>query len=272
MPGEVKRVAKTTINTTFVTNQIPMLKQLFAGLITIASLSNLNAQEYIVTLQNDTLYGEVEILIPDKYTESVNIEVDGDKKQFKSHEVKGAFKDDIAYHTVKHLEKYRLMQLVEGGYLNYYKYRPEESYSFSQSYLLKATIDGLEPPNIGFRKQMVDFLNNCPTVVAKLEDKTYKKSDLKEIVAEYNSCLQDITDSKFQAAKETASEVQLIESIKSKVNSSEHGELITLLNDIKAKVQNKESIPSYLISALKEKTEPIEAIQPEVDQLLKSIK
>ena len=65
--------------------------------------------------------------------------------------------------------------------------------------------------------------------------------------------------------------IELISAIKSKVSDSNNDELMTLLNDIEAKIKNSESVPSYLINALKDQTKDIIEISQEVSELLASL-
>jgi hypothetical protein len=42
--------------------------------------------------------------------------------------------------------------------------------------------------NTGFKKKCAEIFNECPTLVHKIEDKTYGPQDLRKIVAEFNQC------------------------------------------------------------------------------------
>jgi len=39
-----------------------------------------------------------------------------------------------------------------------------------------------------FKKRAMEYFANCPGLVAKLKDKTYRKEDIKEVVTIYNNC------------------------------------------------------------------------------------
>lgn len=236
----------------------------------------LYAQDYVITVQKDTLYGDVEILLPDQFNEELSITVNGDKKRFKSFQILEASTDSTIYHPAKIQNKYRILELIEGGYLSLYLYRADESYDFNTKYLLKSTTEGLIVPNIFFRKQVTDFLNDCPEVVAKLEDKTYKKNDIEQIVKDYNACLEMQTQNKFSdnepaLIEAEKSKFELLSAIQQKLDTSKDNELNTLLNDIKQKVKSGGAVPGYLISALKEQTKSIDSIKNEVEQLLKAL-
>lgn len=252
-------------------NTITMRLLLFPIFILLATASY--AQDYVITVQKDTLFGEVEILLPDQFNEELSITVNGDKKRFKSFQVLEASADSTIYHPAKIQNKYRIVELVEGGYLSLYLYRADESYDFNTKYLLKSTTQGLIVPNIFFRKQVTDFLDDCPEVVAKLDDKTYKKNNLVQIVKDYNACLEMQTQNKFSdnVPEADKSKFELVSAIQQKLDTSKDSELNTLLNDIKQKVKTGETIPGYLISALKEQTQSMDTIKTEVDQLLEAL-
>ncbi len=251
------------------------MRFLFYSIILLLT-STAYAQDYVITVQKDTLYGKVEILLPDQFNEELSIIVDGDKKRLKSFQILEAYTDSTIYHPAKVLNKYRILELIEGGYLSLYLYRADESYDFNTSYLLKSTTEGMIVPNISFRKRVTDFVSECPEVVAKLDDKTYKKNDLRQIVEDYNNCLEQQTQNKFNEQGPVINETDmsaltLVVGIQKKLNSSADDELNTLLNDIKQKVKSGDAVPGYLISALKEQTKSIDSIKNEVEQLLKAL-
>ena len=39
-----------------------------------------------------------------------------------------------------------------------------------------------------FRKRAMEYFSDCPAIVEKLEDKSYKKDDIKDVVESYNNC------------------------------------------------------------------------------------
>lgn len=251
------------------------MRSLLLSLIVLCSFAA-NAQDYVVTIQKDTLYGEVEVLLPDEFYEEVSISVNGDKQRIKSYQLLEVFSDSSIYHPAKIQNKYRLLKLIEGGYLSLYLYRADQTYDFNTYYLLKSTTEGMIVPNISFRKRVTEFLSDCDEVVTKLDDKTYKKNDLVEIIKDYNICLEKYTQNKFDNSapvlqEEDRSALALITSIEHKIKSEGNDELETLLGDIKQKVKSGSTVPSYLISALKEQTSALEGLKEEVDQLLQAL-
>ncbi|MDX1627737.1 MAG: hypothetical protein R3345_03505 [Fulvivirga sp.] len=235
------------------------------------------AQDYVVTLQKDTIRGTVNILLPEIYKEELMITHDDDKERFKAFEVLSVRMDSQTYHPVKYANKYRLMKLEEGGYLSLYLFRSESSYDFNTYYLRKKTTEGMEVPLISFRKKMADFISTCHILAEKIENKTYRRDDLVKIVREYNQCLEEQTRemtgavSSKKMTPQGQQKIALIENMKNKLSPDENSELITLLDDISMKIKNEQAVPGYLKSALKAETANIPAIQNEVQKLLELI-
>lgn len=240
----------------------------------------IQAQDYIVTLQKDTLRGEVSIPLPKEFVEEVRLETEDSKDLYKVHQVLSVFTDSTFYEPVKLINKYRFMKVVEPGYLTLYLYRADQSYDFNTFYLQKRSLEGIEVPNISFRKVIIDFLENCPSLVEKIENKTYRKNDLKEIVAEYNLCITDRTEMIYEANAENVADegqteahpgVTIIRGIQAKIDKESKAELFTLLSDIKTKLSKNQPVPGYLKSALKEQTSGMSNIENEVSELLKAL-
>lgn len=260
--------------------------KLSLSLLLICVSPILLAQDYIVTLQKDTIKGDVSIPLPKEFMEEVRIETSDTKNLYKAHQVLSVFTDSTFYEPVKLGNKYRLMEVAESGYLTLYLYRADLSYDFNSYYLQKKSLEGLEVPNISFKRIMSTYLENCPTVVEKIENKTLRRDDLEQIVKEYNLCLKERTELIYEGkiditeeatGKENNDEIKenstvaLIRSIQASIDGKKNTELATLLADIKDKVSNNEPVPGYLKSALKEQTAGMTAIEKEVEELLKAI-
>ena len=65
------------------------------------------------------------------------------------------------------------------------------SYSYSvETYIMQKGNDELFKTRwLSFRKDMVNYLSDCPDVAKKIEDKIYRSDDIMQIIDEYNrSC------------------------------------------------------------------------------------
>ena len=167
------------------------------------------------------------------------------------------------------------MQEIQSGYLGLYAFRAGNSYDFGPRYLHKNTNEGIEVPNLTFKKVVSSFLEDCPTVESKVMDRTYKASNIEELVTAYNDCLGtsphvivEDKKKKKKPVKETK-ELTLIYSITEKLQAAgASDELSTLLEDITEKIKNGNKVPGYLKGALKEETSRYTGIQADIDTLL----
>ena len=60
------------------------------------------------------------------------------------------------------------------------------SYSIQKDMLEKANGKLFEPSWLSFKKDMTNYLSDCPSVAKKIEEKTYRSADIEQIVEEYN--------------------------------------------------------------------------------------
>ncbi len=80
-----------------------------------------------------------------------------------------------------HLRLYRLYETrVSGGYDSSHPHQTEEYYLQKKGGALKRL------KAFSFRKDMADYLSDCPSVADKIKDKDFKRRDLEVIVIAYN--------------------------------------------------------------------------------------
>ena len=65
-------------------------------------------------------------------------------------------------------------------------YNATYTYQSAEYYLQKGNGPLKRPKGISFRKDMMDYLSDCPTVADKIHDKDFKRRDLEVIVMFYN--------------------------------------------------------------------------------------
>lgn len=261
------------------------MKKGIAAILCLTSFWCYGQNDYVVTAQRDTLRGEVQILLPSERYEEITLKNDNDTKRFKAFQFIEFGKDSLVYRSVKLGELYRIMQMEQAGYLSLLSFRSDGNYTFGSKYLLKNTGEGTEVPTLLFKKIMSDFLSDCEEVEAKIEDKTYKRNDLEQIVAHYNSCIQSQTQELYTTpaeknvkpakVSETSPAGIKLDAIKKKlqtIRSSEAPELMVLLNDIEAKLANNEKVPSYMLSALEEQASKFNDVKAEVTELVELLK
>lgn len=64
---------------------------------------------------------------------------------------------------------------------------PGYTYSFDRYLLQKGDSELKKPKALGFRKDMMEYFSDCPTLVQQIDNKAFKKADLEAIVIFYNS-------------------------------------------------------------------------------------
>ena len=237
------------------------------------------SQDFIVTLQGDTIQGEVKALNfgPDK---KVQITEPGKKKVlYPFFKVKSFSIDNEVYQTVKGPSGYTFMKLLKSGYLSLFAFQHENQNSYDGMFLLKRDGEGIEVPNLTFKKGMRRFLEDCPVVAGKIENDALNKRDLNQIVDEYNACISERTNAPAATAtvvkpaapaKSTGVWSALEQKVKAQPDFAEKENALDMISEIKNKVSADQKIPNFLIEGLKS-TLDAGAFNPELEEALKSI-
>src|SRR5687768_16695396 len=147
------------------------IKLLFSLIITFASTAAIaqDAQDYIVTLQGDTIKGDVRALAYGS-ERKVQITEPGKKKVVHPfYKVKSFSINGEVFQPVKGPNGYAFMKPIKVGYLSLYAFQNENQTSYDGMFLLKKDGTGIEVPNLTFKKGMRNFLDDCPEIAAKIE-------------------------------------------------------------------------------------------------------
>lgn len=239
--------------------------------------------DYVVTPTGDTLKGKISINMPSPNSaEQITLRgADGKRKTLRASQFVSFTDDSVTYYSVIYNNRIRIMKLSRPGkYLKLYTFRGE-THDFSNQLLYKNARDAKELSSIGFRRMVNKFLRDCPGI-DDLDDKMFKRSGLPQLVDYYNDCRaaaavanKTVAPDKTQPVARPSGgddlESKLLGSIREKVAAQESSntELLTLIDDITQKVQNKEKVPSYLVMALKEQTASLDSIREEIGLLIK---
>lgn len=229
------------------TRKISLLLLLFFPLSTKLCYSQ---GDYIIT-PHDTLRGSIEVLLPSSAYEEVMIKTAENTRRLKAYQFSEFLMDSVAYRSVKLGDKYRIMKVIQDGYLSLLRFRPDENYSFGADYLLKRTGEGIEVPSVFFRKALQSFLTDCDEIAEKVADKQYKRTHLSSLVMDYNDCIEKKTDALYRQESNNTNEL-IIQSIQEVQHIARKSELRVLLDDILVKVKEGRTIPEYMISALED--------------------
>jgi hypothetical protein len=259
------------------TKLMTISRSLFLSTLFSCFLINVYAQdtgEYVVTVRNDTLPGEVKFNTYSLSNESVTLKDKNKKKQNFTPNTAKAFKfRGNLYHSVLLRDHYTFMQVIESGYLSMYEHQDLSRQSGAQeinSYLKMNMGELVSIPKIGFRKKIAPLLQDCPSVYQKVEEKTYDFSDLKAIAIEYNQCIANqpkvspapvaAVSPEASVAPANSSVQELLTYLEKNPQTTNHDDLLSCLTDIGTKVRSGSSVPKYLLDALVNLSKPTEAI------------
>lgn len=236
-----------------------------------------SAQDYLLTAKGDSLVGEIK---PLSYgvDKKVQINETGKKKTvFPFFQVKEyRFKGDI-YRPVKGPAGYTFMKLVKEGYLSLFFFQAANQVTFDGLFLLKRDGNGIEVPNLGFKKAMKKFLDDCNVVADKLERDELNKKDLYEIVDQYNACIihrsadrEAVVTSKKAVEKKTTAWDTLEEKVKAHEDFEGKQNALEMISDIKSKIAAGQKIPNFLLSGLQSSLTQ-EIFKTELENALKEV-
>lgn len=241
-------------------------------------------QDTVITVYGDTLKGSYDILRGYNGIESVKVKLENaGKETFKIYQVKRIEDENGDIYEPIQLNRYITFgRKVKEGFLSLYYYTDDGSTArFNQLALVKADNSSIKVPGfMGFRKAMSDFLDDCPRVADKIDNKDLGKSDLYQIIDEYNACLDTKTEVILATETSKTKEVTINEELtkqfetfretlknSSAVNNKK--EALDMFNDFADKLANGENIPSYLSNALKQAISTDEALTEMLNNLLK---
>jgi len=248
---------------------------LYAILLSVGTM----AQDFVVTIQGDTIIGEVKPLTygPEK---KVQITEAGKKKKvvYPFYKVKSFTSDNEVYQPVKGPQGYTFMKLIKGGYLSLYSFQSNTQNLYDGQYLLKMDGDGIEVPNITFKKGMKRFLDDCPVVADKIDADVLNKKDLLQIIDEYNACITNSAASNSTvAASKPAVSANVVDAwnalenkVKSQSDFPEKENALEMIGEIKNKISTSQKIPNFLIEGLKSSLSQ-DDVKTELDSALKTL-
>lgn len=257
------------------------MKQLFTYPILaffILFSSILTAQDYVVTAKGDTLKGQVKIFV-NGFDKKVQV-VQPDKKRLTLNilQVRGLVLEEEYYRPVKFADTYVFMKLLKQGYLSLYGFQMNGQLGYDGRYLLKMDGQGMEVPNLGFKRNMTRFLSECTNITTQIEEGKLGYSDLDKIINQFNECInaKTIVQSGNPAKQETKGTVnlELWNALEVKIQNStlpEKNDALDMIRDIKNKLNKGEQVPKFLTEALKGAVKNDEAITADLAKALEGL-
>lgn len=224
----------------------------FSGTLTLA-------QDYVVTIKSDTIYGKVRQFgsTTEKYSSTSSKYLQftppqGKKRTYKVTEVIAFTINNEVYHTVKYSNYYTFMKLIKPGYLSLYSYEIENQTTWDGRYFVKKDGAFLDIPNLGFKKKVTQFLSDCPGIAVKLESGELGRLDLSKIVEEYNACIGQKTDVQSEKFFANDAWIDLEKAIKELPEFDKKNDALDMTREIIHKFSRQETVPSFLLNGLKE--------------------
>ncbi|MBL7841391.1 MAG: hypothetical protein JNJ75_14710 [Cyclobacteriaceae bacterium] len=249
--------------------------QIFMIILFVAGYAMASAQDYVVTIKGDTLQGKVKYFngtgvryagAGSKYIQLIPHE--GKKRTFQVLEVISFKMNDDIYHTIKHVDTYTFMKVMQSGYLSLYAYQLENQTTWDGRYFVKRDGSMLEVPNLGFKKRVEQFLADCPDVVKKVEAGDLARSNLKELVDEYNACVHLKTFPKTEKSPAQTAWSNLESAVKNLSDFEKKKDALEMIHEVRTKLGKNETIPSFLISGIKDALKDQSAVQESLNTAL----
>ena len=240
-----------------------------ALLLVLLSCFQLRAQDYLVTVKGDTMRGVVRILSYDLMDRAA-VNVDGKKNNFTAVQVRNVFLDSMRLVPVQRDNSIRFMRVIRSGYLNLYAYRLENQVTYDGRLLAKMNGEKLEVPNIGFKRILADFLEDCEPTSAKIKEGSLERKDLEAIVDDYNACVADENKASTSLSKPSPA-MEALAALRTKVEGSSletKKDIVDMLNDIDRRLRLKEPVPPYLTNSLKSSLADQKDFEEELNKFL----
>ncbi len=234
---------------------------------------------YLITSKADTLYGKIRILSYD-LIDRVQIETAGKKEMFTALQVLTVEIDSQLYKPIQYDKKVMLMKLLKPGYLSLYAFRIPDKNFYDGRFLVRLDGTSIEVPNIGFKKILSTFLEDCETIANQVKNGDLVKKELDKIIDEYNLCVKEVKNNVQTAVVAEPVQAQnektmAIESLIKKVEVEDFStkkDALDLLRDIQIKAGKNETIPNYLSEGLKSYLSNVTSLTEDLENLLELLK
>lgn len=224
----------------------------------LIGFSALAQTDYVVTLKSDTLRGNIRILSYDQL-DRAQVSIKGKKELYTALQILIVSIGNEFYKPVQIDNTVRLMKILRTGYLSLYGFKPENQNNYDGRYLVKLDGSSMEMPNIGFKKIMASYLEDCTELSEQVKKGDFGKAKLEEIVDRYNACVSKDKPAVAQpsiSAEEAlikTNRMNAIQNLKSKINEqtfSTKEDALDILRDIESKVDRNENVSNYLLDGL----------------------
>lgn len=214
--------------------------------------------DYLVLTKGDTLYGKVTHLNYGKEQKVQLIDSDDKKTVYSMLQVKGFQLKNESYHLIKMYDLYAYMKPETIGYLSLYSFQRENQVTWDGKFLFKVDGQGIEVPNLAFKKKMASFISECPELSEEVDAGTLSRKDLDEIISKFNECIDKRTSTLTHTPSVTQisnEELEAWNTLESNVRSTENLEskesILEMIAEVRSKTKRGEKIPNFIIDGLK---------------------
>jgi len=234
--------------------------------------------DYLITLKSDTVKGDLRILSYNQL-DRVQVSNNGKKEMFTALQILRLNKNNEFYKPVQIDKSIKLMKIIKTGYLSLYGYRIDNQTTYDGRYLVKLNGEAMEMPNLGFKKIMASFLEDCSELSEKLKKGELGKGNTDEIIDQYNVCLTKekpgitvvpelvSTPQSLEATNQKEAIEKLMNKIK-ELNFNTKEDALDILHDIESKVGRNESVSKYLLDGLQSTLKDQPALSEDLEKLV----
>lgn len=230
--------------------------------------------DYIVLINGDTLFGNVKYF---NYSAGKKIQLINQEKKktvYSILQVKSFQLDQEVYETIRTTQEYTIMKVIMSGYLSLYSFQLPNQMTWNGSYLHKKDGSGMEVPTIGFKKNLSRLLGDCPAIAERIQTGELTRSEIEQIVVEYNVCINEATKNHTTQPTTTDKDIQVWETLEKEVtdlNFDGKTNALEMISEIKSKISKKEKVPNFLMEGLKEALKGQESVKSTLDKALLEI-
>ena len=247
------------------------MKQLTITLFTLC-VTIAQAQDFIVTTRQDTIRGRVRVT---SYatTDKVHVtEQDKKKTEFAVTAVLAVFSNSQQFRPVLTSGGYRLLKVEKPGLLSLYMAQQTPGMPYNIPYLVKSSGEALEVPNLKFKKTVTDFLIDCKSIQAKIEEEDWGKKNLDQIIEAYNLCIDAQTKNSFIPSSDPT--ITALTELKNKLEKDPtvHSDAMDIMKDIYSMVYAGKIVPNYVRESLRASLKSFPQYNETVDAALNSLK
>jgi hypothetical protein len=227
---------------------------------------------------------------------------DGTKKDILPIRVKYVYYDEeYQFRSIPFYNQRLFMQIIkEDENISYYNYiHKRDNATMTTKVAVKPDGEALELSGLTFRKQVTEFLEDCPEIVAKLDAKEYRFKDHEKLFADYNDCDQKLIvsstspTSAVTTAAVVTTTVSATEPERASVDDSQQEKLsrvdefrkyvigldgfaysndvLEWLSDVENRVTQNREIPNYLWNSLNSMTQEKPELQGKAEKLKKDL-